>query len=34
VDGLRVDLHGLRQELPTIVAEVMRDVLHERDKKR
>ena len=32
--GLRADLHGLRHELPTIVGEVMRDVLRERDKKR
>jgi len=34
VGGLRADLHGLRNELPTIVGEVMRDVLRERDKKR
>jgi hypothetical protein len=32
--GLRADLHGLRNALPTIVGEVMRDVLRERDKKR
>jgi hypothetical protein len=32
--GLRADLHGLRTQLPTIVGEVMRDVLRERDKKR
>lgn len=33
VHGLRADLHGLRNTLPTIVGEVMRDVLRERDKK-
>jgi chromosome segregation ATPase len=34
VGGLRADLHGLRNTLPTIVGDVMRDVLSERDKKR
>jgi hypothetical protein len=34
VRGLRTDVHGLRNELPTIVGEVVRDVLRERDKKR
>ena len=32
--GLRADLHGLRNKLPTIVREVTRDVLRERDRKR
>jgi uncharacterized protein YoxC len=32
--GLRADLHGLRDTLPTIVGDVMRDVLNERDKRR
>src|SRR5215510_15974900 len=32
VRGLRADLHGLRNELPTIVGDVMRGVLRERDK--
>src|SRR5215813_681746 len=34
VRGLRTDLHGLRSDLPTIVGEVVRDVLRDRDKKR
>ncbi len=32
--GLRADLHGLRHELPTIVGDVMRDVMRERDENR
>ena len=32
--GLRADLHGLRNKLPSIVGDVMRDVLSERDRMR
>src|SRR6266550_1351688 len=33
-DGLERQVDGLRKEIPTIVGDVMRDVMQERDKKR